>query len=87
MGGEPSRELKHMSIFHAIGQLRNTSVNLQNLIDDVVGSGKPPDMTKGVADVSPNPSLLSTLDHSGNEIFGLSSKINDMINELRELIL
>ena len=82
----PNREQKHMSIFHAVRRLGDTAESLQNLIGAVGGSGTPERSEKS-AEVTSNPSLLSTLDHAGDEIVGLSSRINDMINELRELIL
>ena len=85
MSEQPSREAKHMSIFHAIKQIRDTKEHLNNLILEVGGSDEPPKDKK--AEVIPDPTLASTLKHAANEIMLICEQINTKINELKELIL
>ncbi len=81
---KPNREPKHMSIYHAMSQLKEARHHLDNLFDAVGGHEDPSDKA---SEASHDPTLVHILDTAGQQIVSIADGINVRINELRELIL
>ena len=81
---KPSREAKHMAIYHATSRLRDVREHLDTLFRDCGGSDDPPDKT---SQVEHEPTLANTLEHGGARIVGLCDDISRRVDELRELVL